>query len=155
MNGPGVGRTTWRRRPGRVYRSLGDVVEPFRDELARLVVHGALHDATRAGAHPDSAPVARLTHHVEIVRDTFGGLVMVVRGFLFTAGAALLGLLALDATVAALVAAPLLAGLVVFTAALPSMLAHQRTQVRAGEAWAAGCRWWSCCSPRRGWCDAG
>ncbi len=131
------------------------MVEPFRDELARLVVHGALHDATRAGAHPDSAPVARLTHHVEIVRDTFGGLVMVVRGFLFTAGAALLGLLALDATVAALVAAPLLAGLVVFTAALPSMLAHQRTQVRAGEAWAAGCRWWSCCSPRRGWCDAG
>ncbi|MEG3633463.1 ABC transporter ATP-binding protein [Micromonospora palythoicola] len=119
---------------GRVYRSLGDVVEPFRDELARLVVHGALHDATRAGAHPDSAPVARLTHHVEIVRDTFGGLVMVVRGFLFTAGAALLGLLALDPTVAALVAAPLLVGLVVFAAALPSMLAHQRTQVRAGEA---------------------
>ncbi|MFY1576806.1 ABC transporter ATP-binding protein [Verrucosispora sp. WMMD703] len=119
---------------GRVYRSLGAVVEPFRDELARLVVHGALHDATRAGGHPDSAPVARLTHHVEIVRDTFGGLVMVVRGFLFTAGAALLGLLALDATVAALVAAPLLTGLVVFAAALPAMLAHQRTQVQAGEA---------------------
>ncbi|GIJ23699.1 ABC transporter ATP-binding protein [Micromonospora lutea] len=119
---------------GRVYRSLGAVVEPFRDHLARLVVDGALHDATRAGAHPDSAPVARLTHHVEIVRDTFGGLVMVVRGFLFTAGAALLGLLALDPMVAALVATPLLAGLVVFAAALPAMLAHQRAQVTAGEA---------------------
>ncbi|MEV2239309.1 ABC transporter ATP-binding protein [Micromonospora sp. NPDC049891] len=119
---------------GRVYRSLGAVVEPFRDDLARLVVHGALHDATRAGGHPDSAPVARLTHHVEIVRDTFGGLIMVVRGFLFTAGAALLGLLALDPTVAALVAAPLVAGLAVFAAALPAMLAHQRAQVRAGEA---------------------
>ncbi|GAB3839477.1 hypothetical protein GCM10029963_06780 [Micromonospora andamanensis] len=119
---------------GRVYRSLGEVVEPFRDELAGLVVHGALHDATGAGGRPDSAPVARLTHHVEIVRDTFGGLVMVVRGFLFTAGAALLGLLALDPTVAALVAAPLLVGLAVFAAALPAMLTHQRAQVRAGEA---------------------
>ncbi|GIJ11455.1 ATP-binding cassette domain-containing protein [Micromonospora andamanensis] len=119
---------------GRVYRSLGDLVEPFRDELAGLVVHGALHDATGAGGRPDSAPVARLTHHVEIVRDTFGGLVMVVRGFLFTAGAALLGLLALDPTVAALVAAPLLVGLAVFAAALPAMLTHQRAQVRAGEA---------------------
>ncbi|MGN9778861.1 ATP-binding cassette domain-containing protein [Micromonospora sp. H33] len=118
---------------GRVYRSLGAVVEPFRDELAARVVDAALRDATRAGGRPDSAAVARLTHQVEIVRDTFGGLVLVVRGFLFTAGAALLGLLALAPPLAAAVAVPLVAGLAVFGAALPAMVAHQRVQVAAGE----------------------
>jgi ATP-binding cassette subfamily C protein len=118
---------------GQVYRSLGAVVEPFRDELAARVVHAALRDATRAGGRPDSAAVARLTHQVEVVRDTFGGLLLVVRGFLFTAGAALLGLLALAPPLAGAVAAPLVLGLAVFAAALPAMVAHQRAQVTAGE----------------------
>jgi ATP-binding cassette subfamily C protein len=118
---------------GRAYRSLGAVVEPFRDELAGQVVHAALRDATRPGGRPDNAAVARLTHQVEIVRDTFGGLLMVTRGFLFAAGAALLGLLALAPVVAALAAAPLVAGLAVFLAALPAMAGHQRAYVRAGE----------------------
>ncbi|MGC5028522.1 ATP-binding cassette domain-containing protein [Micromonospora sp. DT229] len=118
---------------GRVYRSLGAVVEPFRDELATRVVDGALREATRAGGRPDSAAVARLTQQVEVVRDTFGGLLLVVRGFLFTAGAALLGLLALSPPLAAAVAAPLLLGLAVFAAALPAMVTHQRAQVAAGE----------------------
>ncbi|MEH1100112.1 ABC transporter ATP-binding protein [Micromonospora sp. CPCC 205561] len=118
---------------GQVYRSLGAVVEPFRDELAARVVHGALRDATRAGGRADSAAVARLTHQVEVVRDTFGGLLLVVRGFLFTAGAALLGLLALAPPLAGAVAAPLVVGLAVFGASLPAMVAHQRAQVAAGE----------------------
>ncbi|MBL6277932.1 ABC transporter ATP-binding protein [Micromonospora fiedleri] len=118
---------------GRVYRSLGAVVEPYRDELAARVVDGALREATRPGGRPDSAAVARLTQQVEVVRDTFGGLLLVVRGFLFTAGAALLGLLALSPPLAAAVAAPLVLGLAVFAAALPSMVAHQRAQVAAGE----------------------
>ncbi|MET8042277.1 ABC transporter ATP-binding protein [Micromonospora sp. NPDC005215] len=118
---------------GRTYRSLGAVVEPFRDEVAAQVVQGALREATRAGGRPDSAAVTRLTHQMEIVRDTFAGLLMVTRGFLFSAGAALLGLLALAPVVAALAAAPLVAGLAVFLAALPAMAAHQRAYVRAGE----------------------
>ncbi|MEV6694767.1 ABC transporter ATP-binding protein [Micromonospora sp. NPDC051196] len=118
---------------GRVYRSLGAVVEPYRDELAARVVNGALREATRAGGRPDSAAVARLTQQVEVVRDTFGGLLLVVRGFLFTAGAALLGLLALSPPLAAAVAAPLLLGLAVFAAALPAMVTTQRAQVAAGE----------------------
>ncbi|MCX4391166.1 ATP-binding cassette domain-containing protein [Micromonospora peucetia] len=118
---------------GQVYRSLGAVVEPFRDELAARVVHGALREATRAGGRADSAAVARLTYQVEVVRDTFGGLVLVVRGFLFTAGAALLGLFALAPPLAAAVAAPLVVGLAVFAASLPAMVAHQRAQVTAGE----------------------
>ncbi|MGC4768226.1 ATP-binding cassette domain-containing protein [Micromonospora sp. DT44] len=118
---------------GRTYRSLGAVVEPFRDEVAAQVVRGALRDATRAGGRPDSAAMTRLTHQMEIVRDTFAGLLMVTRGFLFSAGAALLGLLALAPVAAALAAAPLVAGLAVFLAALPAMVAHQRAYVRAGE----------------------
>ncbi|MEU9510009.1 ABC transporter ATP-binding protein [Micromonospora sp. NPDC048170] len=118
---------------GQVYRSLGGVVEPFRDELAARVVHGALREATRAGGRADSAAVARLTHQVEVVRDTFGGLLLVVRGFLFTAVAALLGLLALAPPLAGAVAAPLVVGLAVFGASLPAMVAHQRAQVTAGE----------------------
>ncbi|GAA2184753.1 ABC transporter ATP-binding protein [Micromonospora lupini] len=118
---------------GRTYRSLGALVEPFRDEVAAQVVRGALGEATRAGGRPDSAAVTRLTHQMEIVRDTFAGLLMVTRGFLFSAGAALLGLLALAPVVAVLAAAPLLAGLVVFLAALPAMVGHQRAYVRAGE----------------------
>ncbi|WP_431913118.1 ATP-binding cassette domain-containing protein [Micromonospora carbonacea] len=118
---------------GRTYRSLGAVVEPFRDDLAARVVRAALHDATRPGGRPDSAAAARLTHQVELVRDTFAGLLMVTRGFLFAAGAALIGLLALDPVVAALVGAPLVVGLVVFLAALPAMAGQQRRYVRAGE----------------------
>ncbi|TWH69966.1 ATP-binding cassette domain-containing protein [Micromonospora olivasterospora] len=118
---------------GRTYRSLGAVVEPFRDDLAARVVRAALAGATRPDARPDGAAAARLTHQVELVRDTFAGLLMVTRGFLFAAGAALLGLLALDPVVAALVAAPLVAGVAVFLAALPAMAGQQRRYVRAGE----------------------
>jgi ATP-binding cassette subfamily C protein len=118
---------------GRTYGCLGDVVEPFRDELVDRVVGGALHRSTAEGGRPDTAAVARLTHQVEIVRDTFGGLVMVVRGFLFTAGAALLGLFSLAPAVAALVAAPMVVGLTVFGCAIPAMAARQREYVRADE----------------------
>ncbi|MEV0328035.1 ABC transporter ATP-binding protein [Micromonospora echinospora] len=119
---------------GGVYRALGAVVEPFRDELADRVVRSALRAATTGGTGSESAAVARLTQQVEVVRDAFGGLLMVVRGFLFAAVSALLGLVALAPLVAALVAVPLLAGLVVFVAGLPAMVAHQRRYVRAGEA---------------------
>lgn len=117
----------------RAYACLGDIVEPVRDDLAHRVVSGALRHSTAAGARPDTAAVARLTHQVEIVRDTFGGLVMVVRGFLFTAGAALLGLLSLTPLVAAVVAVPLAAGLLLFAATLPAMIGRQRAYVRADE----------------------
>lgn len=118
---------------GRTYACLADVVEPFRDELATRVVNGALRRGTEAGARPDTAAVARLTQQVEIVRDTFGGLVMVVRGFLFASGAALVGLFSLAPVVAALVAAPLAVGVLLLLAALPAMAARQREYVYAGE----------------------
>lgn len=118
---------------GRVYTCLADVVEPFRDDLVRRVVAGALRRSTGPAARPDTAAVARLTQQVEIVRDTCAGLVMVVRGFLFACGAALVGLLSLAPVVAALVAAPLVVGLALLAAALPAMVTRQREYVRAGE----------------------
>ncbi|MEH0985770.1 ABC transporter ATP-binding protein [Micromonospora sp. CPCC 205556] len=115
----------------RTYALLGDVVEPFRDDLLRRVVTGALTGA--AGGRGDDAAVARLTHQVEMVRDTYAGLLMVVRGFLFTAAAALVGLISLAAPVALLVAVPMLVGLGLFVAALPAMIARQRQYVLADE----------------------
>ncbi|MEH1057099.1 ABC transporter ATP-binding protein [Micromonospora sp. CPCC 206171] len=115
----------------RAYALLGAVVEPFRDDLLRRVVTGALAGAT--GGRGDDATVARLTHQVEMVRDTYAGLLMVVRGFLFAAGAAVVGLFSLAAPVALLVTVPVLAGLGLFAAALPAMIARQRQYVLADE----------------------
>ncbi|MEU7619258.1 ABC transporter ATP-binding protein [Micromonospora rifamycinica] len=115
----------------RSYALLGDVVEPFRDDLLRRVVRGAVAGA--AGGRADDAAVARLTHQVELVRDTYAGLLMVVRGFLFAFGAAVLGLLSLAAPVALVVAVPVLAGLGLFAVALPVMVARQREYVLSDE----------------------
>ncbi|MGH3749220.1 MAG: ABC transporter ATP-binding protein, partial [Micromonosporaceae bacterium] len=65
-----------------VFRRLGDLVEPLRDDLVRRVVSGALRHGA-AGRRDDGA-VARLTRQVEIVRDTYAGLITAVRGFLIT-----------------------------------------------------------------------
>ncbi|MBY8871423.1 ABC transporter ATP-binding protein/permease [Micromonospora sp. PLK6-60] len=113
------------------YGLLGEVVEPFRDDLLRRVVAGTLAGAS--DGRGDDAAVTRLTHQVEMVRDTWAGLLMVVRGFVFAAGAAVVGLLSLAAPVALLVIAPVLVGLLLFAAALPAMVARQREYVRAGE----------------------
>lgn len=117
----------------RTYRALAGLVEPFRDELLAGVAAGALRRAVAAGGRPDASPVARLTHQVEIVRDTFGGMVMVVRGFTFAAAGALIGLFSLAPVLAALVAAPLLLGLGLFLATLPATVTRQRDYVLAAE----------------------
>ena len=123
---------------GRTYRCLAALAEPFRDGLTRLVVTGALGRAVTDDGRVDSTTVSRLTHQVEIVRDTFAGLIMVVRGFAVSATAALVGLLSLDPVAAALVAAPLVAGLALFIAVLPAMVARQRDYVLADEQVSAG-----------------
>jgi ATP-binding cassette subfamily C protein len=115
------------------YRCLGRLVEPFRDGLVRHVVAAELSRATTPGARPDTAAVSRLTHQVEIVRDTLAGLLTTVRGFLFTTVAALVGLLSLAPALAGLVAVPLLLGLAVFGAGLPATAARQRRYVRTDE----------------------
>ncbi|WP_243773734.1 ATP-binding cassette domain-containing protein [Actinomadura barringtoniae] len=115
----------------RLYGPLAAIVEPFRDDLVRLVTRGALYRSLNG--RPDTGAVARLTHQVEIVRDTFGGLLVVVRGFLFAAAGAAIGLLALMPQVALLVVAPLVLGLGLFTLAFGAAAARQRDLVVGEE----------------------
>jgi ATP-binding cassette, subfamily B, bacterial RamB/AmfA len=118
-------RQTWLR--------LADVVEPFRDELVARTVHGSLRRSAATGAVPDSAGVARLTQQVEIVREAYASVLLVVQGFVVTAVGALLGLLTLAPLVLVLVVPPLVIGLALFTLALPGMAARQRASILADE----------------------
>ncbi|MFC6062152.1 ATP-binding cassette domain-containing protein [Streptomyces ochraceiscleroticus] len=116
---------------GRVYRSVADLVEPLRDELLRRVVTRALREA-------DDSAVSRAAHQVEIARDTFGGLVMVSRGFVFTAAGALVGLCSLAPVLLLVVLPPLVLGLALFAVTLRPMARSQETYLAADEAIARG-----------------
>ncbi|QEU97684.1 ABC transporter ATP-binding protein [Streptomyces kanamyceticus] len=111
---------------GRVYRAVADLVEPLRDSLVRQVVGRGLHDA-------DGAAVSRLTQQVEIARDTFAGLIMVSRSFVFTAIGALVGLFSLDPLLLLVVAPPLLAGITLFVATLRPLARRQEEFLVADE----------------------
>ncbi|MDQ3886369.1 MAG: ABC transporter ATP-binding protein/permease [Actinomycetota bacterium] len=115
------------------YLQLAEIIEPFRDELVDLVVSGALHRCTLGGQTADTSAVARLTHQVEIVRESFASVIMVTQGFLVTTTSALLGLFTLVPLAVALVAPPLLIGLGLFLAALRAMATYQRATIVADE----------------------
>jgi len=112
---------------------LAGIVEPFRDELVARTVHGSLRRGTTPGETADRAGVARLTQQVEIVREAYASVLLVVQGFLVTAVGALFGLLTLAPVVLVLVVPPLLAGLALFAIALPGMAARQRASILADE----------------------
>ncbi|WP_460405230.1 ATP-binding cassette domain-containing protein [Actinophytocola sediminis] len=120
---------------GMVFRRLGDVTEPFRDELVRGVVRGALGDAV--DGRGDDGALARLTRQVEIVRDTLGGLLMAVRGFVVTTVGVVVGSLSVAPVIALLIVPPFLAGLVVFVAILGVAAGRHREAVLADERVAA------------------
>ncbi|MET8687818.1 ABC transporter ATP-binding protein [Streptomyces sp. NPDC004732] len=111
---------------GKVYRAVADLVEPMRDSLVRQVVGRGLRDA-------DGAAVSRLTQQVEIARDTFAGLVLVSRSFVFTAAGALIGLFSLAPLLLLVVAPPLLAGIVLFVATLRPLARRQEEFLVADE----------------------
>ncbi len=111
---------------GRTYRAVADLVEPLRDGLVRRVVARALRDG-------DGAAVSRLTHQVEIARDTFAGLVMVSRSFVFTAAGALAGLCALAPVLLLAVVPPLLLGLALFLVTLRALARRQEAFLVADE----------------------
>jgi ATP-binding cassette subfamily C protein len=112
---------------------LAGIVEPFRDELIARTVRGSLRRSTAIGALPDSAGVARLTQQVEIVREAYASVLLVVQGFLVTAIGALVGLLILVPLALVLVMPPLVLALVLFGVALPGMAARQRASILADE----------------------
>jgi ATP-binding cassette subfamily C protein len=111
----------------RVYRLLGELVEPLRDELVRKVVAGALRNARADGA------LARLNRQVEIVRDTFAGLILVVRSFAVTVVGVVTGLLSLSPLIAALVLPPFLLGFLASLGVLGLAAARVRASLRADE----------------------
>lgn len=116
----------------RAYRPLAQVVEPLRDALVRHVVRAAVRDAVRTG-RPGDAAVARLTQHVEIVRDTFAGLLVIVRGFVFTLAGALIGLSSLMPVTLLLVVPPVAAGLGLFLGLVSRAMTRQRELILAEE----------------------
>lgn len=116
-----------------VYPRVAVLVEAFRDELVRLVVGGALHRSTTGAARLDTAAAARLTHQVEIVRDTYAGILMVARSFVFSAAGALLGMLTLMPVVFALVLPPLVVGLGLFLGTVAALARRQREYVLSDE----------------------
>ena len=109
-----------------VYGRLGDLVEPLRDDLVRRVVAGAL----RTG---DEAAVARVNRQVEIVRDTFAGLTLVIRSFAVTLIGVLAGLLSLAPMVAAFVVPPFLLGFVASLAVLGMAADRVRASLQSDE----------------------
>ncbi|MFD5775883.1 ATP-binding cassette domain-containing protein [Streptomyces sp. PDY-4] len=118
-----------------VFTQLAGLTEPLRDGLARRAVDRSLARAAAGGsAGADRAAVSRLTNQVEIARDSFAGLVLTLRSFVFTAAGALLGLLSLDPALLVVVLPPLTGGLALFLATLRPMAAAQRRALAVDEA---------------------
>ncbi|WP_151475783.1 ATP-binding cassette domain-containing protein [Streptomyces albicerus] len=115
---------------GRVYGAVAALVEPLRDRLVRNVVERGVRDADRGA-------LSRLTQQVEIARDTFAGLVMVSRSFVFTAAGALIGLFSLAPLLVLVVAPPLFAGLALFALTLRPLTRRQEAFLVADEDLAA------------------
>ncbi|SEF50601.1 ATP-binding cassette, subfamily C [Actinacidiphila yanglinensis] len=123
----------------RVFRGLAVLVEPLRDILVERVVRGGLRAAVRGRRSGDGAVVSRLTHQVEIARDTFGGLVLVLRSFVFTAAGALAGMCVLAPLLLLIVLPPLAVGIALFAAGLRPLARRQHAYLAADEALAEEC----------------
>ncbi|MEU2522297.1 ABC transporter ATP-binding protein [Streptomyces pseudogriseolus] len=118
-----------------VFAELAGLTEPLRDGLVRHAVDQSLGAAAAGGpGGTDRAAVSRLTNQVEIARDSFAGLVLTLRSFVFTAAGALLGLLSLHPSLLVVVLPPLSLGMGLFLVTLRPMAAAQRRALAADEA---------------------
>ncbi|MFF0160863.1 ATP-binding cassette domain-containing protein [Streptomyces sp. NPDC005263] len=127
----GIGVVVGAYGTARVYAAVAALVEPLRDRLVTRVVARGVREA-------DGGALSGLTQQVEIARDTFAGLVMVSRSFLFTTVGALVGLFSLDPLLLLVVGPPLLAGTALFAATLRPLARRQETFLVADEALAEG-----------------
>ncbi|MFK4150155.1 ATP-binding cassette domain-containing protein [Streptomyces sp. NPDC004065] len=117
-----------------VFAQLAGLTEPLRDELVRRAADQSLARALARPGGGDRAAVSRLTNQAEIVRDSFAGIVLTVRSFVFTAAGAVLGLFSLNPALLVIVVPPLVGGLTLFLATLRPMAAAQRRALAADEA---------------------
>ncbi len=111
----------------RVHAAVAALVEPLRDRLVERVVERGVREADRGA-------LSGLTQQVEIARDTFAGLVMVSRSFVFTAVGALAGLFSLAPLLLLVVLPPLAAGVGLFAATLRPLARRQERFLAADEA---------------------
>ncbi|MEU6315928.1 ABC transporter ATP-binding protein [Streptomyces sp. NPDC047014] len=119
----------------RVFHALADLVEPLRDGLVRRAVRQALDRAVTDPARaPGTGAVSRLTQQTEMARDSFAGLVLTARSFVFTAVGALAGMAALAPVLLLVVLPPLLLGAAAFLATLRPLAAVQRRSLDTDEA---------------------
>lgn len=114
----------------RVYGCVAALVEPLRDRLVRAVVERGVREA-------DGGALSGLTQQVEIARDTFAGLVMVSRSFVFTAAGALIGLFSLAPPLLLVVVPPLAFGVALFVVSLRPLARRQEAFLAADEALAS------------------
>ncbi|MGH7685952.1 MAG: ABC transporter ATP-binding protein [Candidatus Dormibacteria bacterium] len=121
-----------------VFRQLGAVIEPMRDDLARRVVAGSIRRSARLAMPADRAGVARLTEQVEITREACASVLMVAQGFVVATIGAIVGLLSLIPAALALVLPPVAIGLAIFVAALPRIADRQLESILADERTADG-----------------
>lgn len=112
---------------------LAAVVEPFRDELVTGVVTGAMRRSATSGASPHTSDAARLSEQVEVVREAYAAILMVLQQFVVVAAAALIGLVALSPVALVFVAPPLLVALSLFLFAVRRMADRQRASIMADE----------------------
>ncbi|WP_395571884.1 ATP-binding cassette domain-containing protein [Streptomyces sp. BK79] len=117
-----------------VFAQLAGLTEPLRDSLVRRAVDQSMTGALARPGGRDRAAVSRLTNQVEIVRDSFAGLVLTLRSFVFTAAGALAGLFSLDPALLVVVGPPLAGGLALFLLTLRPMAGAQRRALTADEA---------------------
>ncbi|WP_217251001.1 ABC transporter ATP-binding protein [Streptomyces sp. AC602_WCS936] len=117
-----------------VFAELAGLTEPLRDRLVRRAVDRSLARALSRPGGGDRAAVSRLTNQVEMVRDSFAGLVLTLRSFVFTAAGALAGLLSLHPALVLVVVPPLAGGVALFLLTLRPMAAAQRRALAADEA---------------------
>ncbi|MFF0732418.1 ATP-binding cassette domain-containing protein [Streptomyces chartreusis] len=111
----------------RVYAAVAALVEPLRDRLVWRVVERGVREADRGA-------LSGLTQQVEIARDTFAGLVMVSRSFVFTSVGALAGLFSLAPLLLLVVLPPLAAGIGLFAATLRPLARRQEVFLATDEA---------------------
>ncbi|MBM7787613.1 ABC transporter ATP-binding protein [Tenggerimyces flavus] len=114
-----------------LYRGLGSLVEPFRDDLVRRVVGGALRRSVAGEA--DDGAVARLTRQVEIVRDSYAGLLVVVLSFAATAAGVAVGLASVAPAMVVLILPPFLLGVGLFAGTLGLASRRHRESMYADE----------------------
>ncbi|MGW4483900.1 ATP-binding cassette domain-containing protein [Amycolatopsis sp. NPDC004368] len=116
-----------------VWHQLGKVVEPLRDALVTAIVRGVLHDPNPPRNAPDASGVARITQHVEVVRDATAGLLVQARAMVVTTAAAIAGLVTVAGQLVVPVALPVVVSIAGFTALLPALARRQRAAVLADE----------------------